>query len=389
MTPGERNWITGAFPGVTTISHNGPSLIIYTLTPPDPVPVTIAGVAAYFVPPDYRDEEVVQVNTRYASPRVPDPLPSIRVPRFTKAKPEQVEAILNALSELADVKALNFVDYYLFVELRTNERQYEVHSLPGVVAGLTTTYHLSEESIWGQQLDSARTRLIVPSAELGIHDSTNYSSYGPLCPGVRLSSAPATPSGAYSSMSRSTTAGVLLRNKFGHKRITAALHEFQESEEVFHPDISGIRIGEIDERWNGLDIALIRPDSSVQFSNEEYFGANPPKRLLHNSQARRGDWYEADGISTGLVYFQLRGERILCPPRLLGVDLTYRELVEELIVYAHAPSCGYVMDGLCGAPIVHCDPANAGVVGFFHLTVGKICLVAVLNELIDRGWELA
>lgn len=35
------------------------------------------------------------------------------------------------------------------------------------------------------------------------------------------------------------------------------------------------------------------------------------------------------------------------------------------------------------------DTATAGVVGFFHPQVKKIFLVAVLNELIDRGWELS
>lgn len=47
------------------------------------------------------------------------------------------------------------------------------------------------------------------------------------------------------------------------------------------------------------------------------------------------------------------------------------------------------MDGLCGAPIVNTDPTTAGIVGFFHLQVGKICLVAVLDDVIDSGWELA
>lgn len=175
-------WVIRAYPGVTIISHNGPSLIIYTLTPPNPVPVTVAGVAAYFVPPDYQDEEIIRVNTRYASPRVPDPLPSLRIPRLTKAKPQEVESILEALSELADVKALNFVDYYLFVELRVNQRQYKIHSLPGIVAGLTTTYHQAEESIWGKQLEYARTRRIEPDAEKDTGDTTGYSKLGP---GVR------------------------------------------------------------------------------------------------------------------------------------------------------------------------------------------------------------
>ena len=68
MTEEERAWVIRAYPGVTIISHNGPSLIIYTLTPPNPVPVTVAGVAAYFVPPGYQDEDIIRVNTRYARP---------------------------------------------------------------------------------------------------------------------------------------------------------------------------------------------------------------------------------------------------------------------------------------------------------------------------------
>lgn len=83
---------------------------------------------------------------------------------------------------MADVKALNFVDYYLFVELRVNQRQYKIHSLPGIVAGLTTTYHQAEESIWGKQLEYARTRRIVPDAEKDTGDTTGYSKLGP---GVR------------------------------------------------------------------------------------------------------------------------------------------------------------------------------------------------------------
>lgn len=110
-------------------------------------PVTVAGVTIYFVQPANQDDEIIHGNTRFASPRVPDPLPSVRIPRLTKAKPQEVESILEALSEFADFKALDFVDFYLFVELRGNQRPYGIHSLPGRVAGLTTTYHQAEESI--------------------------------------------------------------------------------------------------------------------------------------------------------------------------------------------------------------------------------------------------
>lgn len=104
MTVEERDWVNLAYPGVTVISHNGPSLILYTTSPPNPVPLTIAGCAAYFVPPDYQDEEMMRVNTPYASPRIPDPLPSLRIPRLTKAKPQDVESILKAFDRSCGCK---------------------------------------------------------------------------------------------------------------------------------------------------------------------------------------------------------------------------------------------------------------------------------------------
>lgn len=89
MTEEERAWITRAYPGIVMFYHNGPSLIIYTLTPPVPVPVTVAGVAAYFVQPAYQIEEMIQANSRFASPRVSDPLPNIRIPRLRRRNPRK------------------------------------------------------------------------------------------------------------------------------------------------------------------------------------------------------------------------------------------------------------------------------------------------------------
>lgn len=157
-----------------------------------------------------------------------------------------MESILEALSEFADVKLLNLVDYHLVVELRVNQRAYKIRFLPRIVAGLTTTYHQAEESIWGKQLELIRTRRIMPAAKKNTEDTTDYYRFGPLCPGVRLSSGMETLSDPGNSLlSRSSTAGVLLQNKFGHRRMTAALHGFSESGKVFHPEHTGVRIGKI------------------------------------------------------------------------------------------------------------------------------------------------
>lgn len=388
-TRGEQEWIWGAFPGVVAISFTGPTIVIQTSSPPQPVPLTVGGVAAIFVPPDI-EPAGTPMTTAYASPRVPDPVPSLKLRRLTRPAPEDIVLIANALVSVADVKALNFYDYSLIVELRHDGRTYARHSLPGTVAGMLTFYHHSQQSYWKDCTTQARQRRINPNQGSVAQDTTDYLAEGGyITPGVRLSSAPSIDSGGYATRISSTTAGVLLRNSQGHVRMTAANHGFLASNEVYHPSERGVRIGEVDEPWAAHDIALVKLDPSINFKNNEYFEANPPKRLLRSSQLPTGTWVAADGISTGIVFLQLKGERIMVPKRATGVQLQFTELLEEHIFYAHGPSGGIAQDGLCGAPMVTEDPDLAGVVGFFHMSNGEQCFAAVLDDLIDRGWDIA
>ena len=50
-----------------------------------------------------------------------------------------------------------------------------------------------------------------------------------------------------------TTSGVLIRNHIGEVRLTVANH-------VYHPhaDVGGVHIGEVTERFDALDIALVQ-----------------------------------------------------------------------------------------------------------------------------------
>ena len=114
---------------------------------------------------------------------------------------------------------------------------------------------------------------------------------------MKVESAPVTNHGAYA-----TSTGTLLRDNRGNKRLTAANHGFLYSDEVYHPSHAGRRIGEIGERFEALDIALIKLDPYISFSNRNYFEAFPPKRLLRSEEAENGIWSCANGISTGAVF---------------------------------------------------------------------------------------
>lgn len=403
-TPTEKNWIVSRYRS-TAISVRWPVIFIETAEPPSPLPLTVGCVAAVFVPAagDANPIETVsplyataciELTTNYASPRVTDPVSSFRLKAWTFPTRQQREHIIKALHTLVSVKRINFFWPYIIAELYVDGRVYRKHTLPGKVAGCTTFYHHKEASYWHDMNPRTRERLIDPGS--GAQDSTNYLENGnrELSPGVRLESAPVTDEGPYATSSWTTTAGVMLRNIDGQVRMTVSNHGFPKSDEVFHPSTDGCRIGEITERWLPQDIAFVHLDPSVAFSNNSYFEAQTPKRLLRSQQLENscyGSWFCADGMSTGLVFLFIQGvssyeARRPTNPRPIEIEIA--EWRTENIYHMIGPTGGTTKDGLCGAPIVQDDSVDGGVAGFFQLANNEICLSPVLDEIIDRGWSL-
>lgn len=392
----ETSWILNRY-RASTVYVEWPVLYVETNFPPNPVPVTVACVAVRFVPPSsssssYRDfyQSIPSVNTSFASPRIPDPISAFNVKAWHLPTSNQQREIINALSNLMNVKAVNFFWPYLIVELDMDAVIYQNHSLPGRVAGFTTIYHRSVNSIWHEMELRTRQRVIDPTS--GVQDTTNYLEQGDytLRPGVRVSSAPGTDEGPYATESYSTTAGVLLRNSDGRVRMTVANHGFPASTQVFHPSIGGSRIGEIDERWLAQDVALVELDPSIKFDNSYYFEAQNPVRLLRSNEVRSkaGKWFGVDGMSTGLIFLFLRGVRLHKADRPGGpvpVQTEFSEWNEESLFQTLGPSGGNLRDGIRGAPIVE-DEGIGGVAGCFQLGSVEWCLSPVLDEIIDRGW---
>lgn len=403
-TPIEKNWIVSRY-RATAISVRWPIIVIETAEPPSPLPLTVECIAAVFVPPARSadsNETIsplyaaarIQLTTNYASPRIPDPVSTFRLKAWTYPTRQQREHIIQALYSIVSIKRVSFFWPYIIAELHVDDRVYGRHTLPGKVAGCSTFYHHSETSFWHDMTLRTRERLIDPKS--GVQDCTNYLENGncELCPGVRLESAPVTDEGPYTTLSRTTTAGVMLRNTDGQVRMSASNHGFPESDQVFHPSTDGCRIGEVTERWLAQDTALVKLDTSVAFSNNSYFEAQSPKRLLRSQEmeeSRYGKWFSADGMSTGLVFLFLQGvssyeARRPSPPRPIMID--FAEWVTENMFHMIGPTGGTAKDGLCGAPIVDDDAGDGAVAGFFQLANNEICLSPVLDEIIDRGWDL-
>lgn len=232
-------------------------------------------------------------------------------------------------------------------------------------------------------------RQYLPGRSIGPlpQDGTNSlrePSWGVLCPGVRVSTGSATDSG-YANAVQSSTCGVLLR-KGAARHVSVANHGFFAASEVFHPANNGDKIGNIVDRYLELDLAMVQlsPDNSGRFSNETYFQAEPPKRLEKRSDLVLGSWFEVDGMSTGLISFQLAAKTFQKPKRPPGhPEITVLQWRRDIVFGASSPE---LMDGLCGAPLVEVNTGN--VAGFFHLANGDWAECAALDDLVAEGWEV-
>ncbi|EGE07707.1 hypothetical protein TEQG_06690 [Trichophyton equinum CBS 127.97] len=334
-----------------------PLIIVITDTPPRPLTLTIAGVAALFVP-DAPICTGVSVNTAYASPRVPDPSPVI-LKRWMAPTRRETDLILKSLARLCNVKAINWFGLYCYIELHTDDgRSYKRHSLPGLVAGKTTTYHHSVNRFWDEPENLGLIRRIdsrVSAAISPLQDQTDYlrKGSGVLQPGVRIAAGHPDSSTTPSIPELGTSCGVRLRHSTGRLAVTIG-SQAQDCQDIYHPDTAnGPKIGTVVERWPSLSIAMVDLDSSLRFSNSGYFQAASPKCLVRSDNVPNGTWCSCDGVSTGLVFLHCQGLRIssICGKDIEGggYPREFSYLTEKLYS-TFGPVGGRLTDGIRGAP---------------------------------------
>lgn len=243
-----------------------PFLFIVTDNPPDPLPLTVACVATRFLP-SAPLALLPGFYTNYANPRLHDPAP-LRLARWAHPTKLEITEIIRALSTIVNLRAVNWFGYYCYVELCVDDKSYDRHSLPEIVAGKATMYHHSQASFWKDVENHALSRLVDPAAytDRVVHDDTNYlrEGAGTLQPGVRIANDPKSNDGFFSEAERGTTCGVRLQ-KQGHAVVTVANHGVADSEDVYHPSaLNGDKIGRVVERWPTQDVALVELTPSVK-----------------------------------------------------------------------------------------------------------------------------
>jgi hypothetical protein len=365
-----------------------PVVVIETATPPDPVPLTVAGLFAHFVPlgdmysPSFRQN----LTKGYSDPRMADPHPD-HIKPWSAPTVKEMRSVALTLSQFCNVKAVNFLHPDIVVEIENDGRVYPPRCLPAVVAGRVTFYYHGLEDFWGREKGLEDVpRVKQPDTANAVIDDTCYlyQGDGKLCPGVKVSSKRSFVARYAREVSLSTSAGVLIR-KGAERRLTLASHGFPTNK-VYHPNAGewDIEIGEIKERFPG-DLALAKLHSCFEFTNSRNFEAPSPKRLLTADEIS-SLWSACDGFSSGVVWLCLRGSRVSKTNVGWDTEGIYDTwgLSERHRAYRVG---GDIVDGICGAPIV--DP-EGGVGGFFHQLThdGRVAITRTLDNLIKAGWSI-
>lgn len=385
-TSNEATWITKYYQAEEVL-FTFPTIKIKTSVPPEPLPLTVACVAVQFLPSTAKATPPPSV-TAYANPRLPDPM-SFNLPAWGSPSEFQRREIIDVLSAFVNIQSITWLGPRCFVEIRRDEKRYDNHSLPGYVAGKPTLYHYAEGGLWGGMTSRAKSRVIDPGkSATPCQDTTNYlqEGVGQLQPGVRVSNSLDSRGPSFADTEYSTTCGVRLKRD-REILVTGANHGMVDCDDVYHPStIGGTKIGEIVYRFPEIDVAMFRLIPAVQFANDDYFQANPPTRLLKSQDFSDGAWCSADGMSTGLVFFQCVGTKTT------NMDTRTMDFITERVFSVFGPVGQNPVEGICGAPMVEesCELQGipgGGVYSFFRYGDEDLAILPVLDNLINEGWE--
>lgn len=373
-------------------------LMVETLDPPNPVPLTVAGMPARFVSPGEGRVNLYGL-APYPSRRIPDPCPQVNWGNKMSPTKDQMCAVISAISEVAHIRRVNFLPATIVVETEHGDgRKYLPKSLPGVVANRATTYHHDAESFLNSMRSHTHERILdpaqyFPGPAIGPlpQDATDYINepgWGILSPGMRISTGYAAESGIFAETNLSTTSGILLR-KGASCCITVANHGFPDLQRVFHPAPYGNQIGDIIDRYPELDIAMVQltPANFSRYTNNAYFQAEPPRRFAENADMVPGSWFEMDGMSTGMLSLMYSGTALEKPIRPPGhPPIPFHLWQHKNLFNMFGATSPQLVEGSYGAPLV--EEETGLVAGFFHLAAGDWAECAAVDDLVAEGWEI-
>ena len=372
------------------ISVTLPDIIIRTDSPPNDIPLTVGGALARFVPADMVLPNIpVGPLKPYPNSQRSDLLSS-DLPLYSIPSQQQCQEILRLLELEVTIRAIHFLPPHIIVELDTKSgRKYDRRSLPSRAGGISIQYHEADENYWKGSSQMAYERLNTPTANVVDDSDYLYNNPHEISAGVCLASSFVMEGNIPTTKWLSTSAGLLMQ-KSNRKCISVANHGFPDSPEVYHPSPTGCRIGQITDRFPGWDLAFVQLESSVSFSNEHYFSAPRPSRLVSVEEIRAGDWFEVDAYSAGRVGLCARGRTYYRPDVPDGIEPTPIRIQDWNVETAYSlfgMSGAPIKEGICGAPVVDHMGRVAGMFRGADQS-GMWAHTIALDSIINSGWSL-
>ncbi|KAI4135290.1 MAG: hypothetical protein LQ347_000808 [Umbilicaria vellea] len=385
----ELDWMFATY-RARTIDVELPDIVIRTDQPPTEIPLTVGGALVRFVPEDMVLHNVPDGSLRPYPNRQRGDLLSSPLPLFSIPSHQQCHEIIRLLELEVDIRAIHFLPPQIIVELDiVGGKKYNRHSLPSRAGGISIQYHEANESFWKGSSQMGYERLITPTDT--VVDNSDYLFNNPhrISPGVCLASSLVMEGGLPTSRWFSTSAGLFLQR--GTKRyVSVANHGFPDSSEVYHPSPTGRRIGQITDRFPAWDLAFAQLDPSISFSNDHYFAAPKPSRLICVEEIKAGDWFEVDGYSTGRLDMCARGRSYVSPEMPAGIQVIpvpYRKWRIETAYSLFGSIGASVKEGICGAPVVDQEGRVAGMFSLVDQS-GLWAHTAGLDFFSNSGWSL-
>lgn len=378
-TAAEVSRIYEIFPECGSFSIEQGLMLFKCRQPPPNVPLTVAGLPSIFMP----NEDNYELIPGYPGhPKVPDPMTSSPFDPMNETAFDFLFRVNETFENLGyHPKSSSIYFDTLVIELK---EEADLASLPGYCGGFTP-YYCAGSAAWKDK-QAYNTRLLQPNYEHP--DYSDYRKEG-LTPGVHVSG-----------IKYAGTAGVLLKNRnTGERRLTVSNRVFADTDKVFHPKTGDeYQIGTITKRIPHFDIALVRLNEDIKFSNSSYFEAPPPTHMgtqhwMPQSNKQR-PWFLFDSPYTGLVPLLYAGWK---SDVIDEVPHHHFRFTKEYILKSMSMNVSSLKQGVCGSPIVIDDflasEEDQGLVlGFFVCSDNdenvQNCFVPVLDELIAGEWEV-
>ncbi|CAG8359095.1 unnamed protein product [Penicillium salamii] len=357
--PSKEEWIwIWERSGGENVYFNGWLMCFETHAPTKPIPLTLGTLPVMFVRPGEMFFDPIP-ESGYSNPRVPDPCPTLRWPKMTNPSNSQMEAILEAMTPLAHVRAAIFLPMWTIFELETgDDRSYKRLSLLGVVAGRTALYHHEDLPFLGPMRSLTHPRLNDASQESTARDNIE-------------------PAGGRKE-------AIEMMDSGRRKRLRKQPSEWSNDTSLAYQKPSQLSTDTLQDNTSYLHYSILTLGREIECS---FRIPGTSKESIQGSEPALGSWHEVDGMSSGLFSIMNAGVAVMKSARPIGhPEIDFSRWNVRFVNFMFGKVDQDMSDGLCGAPIADAD--TGGVAGFFHQANGFWGFSAVLDDLVDEGWVL-